>query len=132
MSHSSARRAQVEPLPALIAVAVVCLAISAYAGVTSNVLPEQSRYVPSEQVLADAIDEATPAGQIVVEPSLLDSISVAPAGFEMSVTVLAGDNMWRAGATNPPPNAEIASELVPIRIHPGEVVPGRFIVKVWS
>ena len=132
MSRSSARRAQVEPLPALVAVAVVCLAVGAYGVVRLRVLPASDGGAPAEQVLADAVDASTADGELVVEPPRLDAANTAPPGYEVTVTVTAANREWTAGASNPPPGAATASEPVPVRTRSGRVVPGRFVVEVWA
>jgi hypothetical protein len=131
MSRSSARRAQVEPLPALVAVAVVCLAVGAYGVARSNVLPTSEDRPPAEQVLDDARDAATADGDTVVHPRRLGTDDVAPAGYEVAVTVTAANRQWTAGASSPPPDAATTSEPVPVRMRSGRVVPGRFVVEVW-
>ncbi|WP_232687339.1 DUF7285 family protein [Halobacterium zhouii] len=132
MSRSSARRAQVEPLPALAAVAVVCLAVGAYGAVRLDVLPESENGAPAEQVLVDAVDAATADGDVVVDPSRLESQAVTPRGYAVAVTVTASGREWTAGASNPPSGAATASRPVPIRTRSGRVVPGRFVVEVWA
>ena len=132
MSRSSARRAQVEPLPALVAVAVVCLAVGAYGAVRLDVLPASDDGAPAEQVLTDAVDAATADGELIVDLSRLNSQGVAPPGYEVAVTLTAEHREWTAGASNAPPDAATASKPVPVRTRSGRVVPGRFVVEVWS
>ncbi|WP_336034842.1 DUF7285 family protein [Halobacterium yunchengense] len=132
MSRSSARRAQVEPLPAIVAVTVLCAAVATYGAVRADALSGLSGdRAPAEQVLADAVDATTPEGSVVVDPDRLTAADVAPAGFEASVTVTAGSHEWRAGAGSPPPNAATASQRAPVRVD-GEVRPGRVTAEVWS
>ncbi|AHG03110.1 hypothetical protein HALDL1_05535 [Halobacterium sp. DL1] len=130
MSRSSARRAQVEPLPALVAVAVLCLAVGAYASVRAGVAPVGGSGPPADAVLSETVDAATDSGSVVVTPRALRV--VAPPGYEATVTVTVGDQSWTAGASDPPPDAATASRRVPVRITPGEVNPGRLDVEVWS
>jgi hypothetical protein len=132
MSRSSAREAQVEVLPALVAVVVVCLAVGAYATVRADALPGVNEDAPADAVLADAVDEATPADAVVVEPGRLDAAAVAPSGYAVAVTVTAGDREWAAGPESPPPDAATASTRVPVRTGAGHVHPGRLTVEVWS
>jgi len=66
MSRSSARRAQVEPLPALVAVAVLCLAVGAYASVRAGVAPVGGSGPPADAVLSETVDAATDSGSVVV------------------------------------------------------------------
>ncbi|MUV61400.1 hypothetical protein [Halobacterium sp. CBA1126] len=130
MSRSSARRAQVEPLPALVAVAVVCLAVGAFATVRADVLPVAASDAPTEEVLADAVDAASPPDDVVVEPARLTA-SVVPAGYEANVTLTAGNREWTVGE-RPPPEAARASQRVPVRLADDRTRPGRLAVEVWS
>lgn len=132
MSHSSVRRAQVEPLPALVAVAVVCLAVGAYGVVRTDALPSTNDRPPAEQVLDDAVDAATADGDVVVDTTRIDDVDVAPSGYDTRVTVTAETTTWTAGASDPPPDAATASQPVPVRTRSGRVVPGRFVVEVWA
>lgn len=132
MSRSSARRAQVEPVPALVAVVVLCLAVSAFATVRADVLPGTETDAPANAVLTEAVDAATPHGSVAVRPSTLDVASVAPAGYEVTVTVTAGGREWTRGAENPPPDAASASRQVPVRVAPGTIRPGTLRVEVWT
>ncbi|MFB6270548.1 MAG: hypothetical protein ABEH83_11420 [Halobacterium sp.] len=131
MSRSSARRAQVEPLAAVVAVAVVCFAVGAYATVRADVLGPTTQDAPADQVLADAVDAATGAGSVVVAPTKLDIEDVAPEGYTAAVTVTAGDREWTAGPS-PPPDTATATKQVPVRVAPDTVRPGRLTVEVWS
>ncbi|MFC7177192.1 DUF7285 family protein [Halosegnis marinus] len=122
MSRSS-DRAQAEPLAALVAVAAVCLALSAYAGVVDDVLPREG---PSPEARLDAVaDDLAPAG--VVPPARVDSIPL-PEGTNVSLAV--GNRSWTRGPT-PPRVAASARRRVPVRVGPGRVVPGRLRVSVW-
>ncbi|GAA0282826.1 DUF7285 family protein [Halobacterium noricense] len=130
MSRSPAREAQVEPLPALVAVAVVCLAVGAFATVRADVLPVATGDAPTDEVLSDAVEAASPADTVVVVPERLDA-SVTPEGYEVNVTVTVGDREWAAGE-QPPPDAATASQRVPVRVEEGRTRPGRLTVEVWS
>ncbi len=130
MSRSSAREAQVEPLPALVAVAVVCLAVGAFATVRADVLPVATSDAPTDEVLSDAVDAASPTDAVVVAPDRLDA-SVAPESYEVNVTVTIRDREWAAGE-QPPPDAASASQRVPVRVGDGRVRPGQLTVVVWS
>lgn len=130
MSRSSARRAQVDPLAAVLAVAVVCFAVGAYATVRADALPPLDDHTPADQVLADTVDAATAQGSAVVEPQHVDTTGVAPDGYEVAVTVTAGEREWVAGPT-PPPDATTATRQIPVRLAPDTVRPGRLTVEVW-
>lgn len=130
MSRSSAREAQVEPLPALVAVAVVCLAVGAFATVRADVLPVATSDAPTDEVLSDAVEAASPTGSVVVTPQRLDA-AISPDGYAANVTVTAGDREWTAGG-QPPPDAATASQRVPVRVAEGRTEPGTLTVAVWS
>lgn len=131
MSRSSARRAQVEPVAAVVAVLALCLAIAAYGVVSAGVLPDSKSSAPASQVLDAAADAASTEGSVVVSPSRL-SADVAPVGYEAALRLSADDRTWTAGASDPPPEAASASRRVPVRVGPGDVVPGRLTVEVWE
>ncbi|MDH5021679.1 DUF7285 family protein [Halobacterium rubrum] len=132
MSRSSARRAQVEPVPAAVAVLALCLAIAAYGSVRAGVLPPADEgAAPAAQVLDDVDDAATPNGSLVVEPDRL-SVGPVPAGYEATVRLEAGDRSWTAGATQPAAEASTASRPVPVRVESSAVRPGRLTVVVWQ
>lgn len=132
MSRSSARRAQVEPLAALVAVAVLCLAVGAYGAVRADVLPAGDSDAPANAVLSETVDAATPQNSLVVDPQLLDAAAVPPPGYEATITVTTGNQTWRSGPDNPPADAASATRRVPVRVGPGSVRPGRVVVEVWS
>ncbi|SEW07235.1 DUF7285 family protein [Halobacterium jilantaiense] len=131
MSRWSARRAQVEPVAAVVAVLALCLALVAYGSVSAGVLPGPGASAPAGQVLDDAVDAATTEGSVVVSPSALSG-TVAPAGYQASVRLTADNRSWNTGADAPPPEAASASRRVPVRVAPGEVAPGRLTVAVWQ
>lgn len=131
MSRSSARRAQVEPVAAVVAVLALCLALAAYGAVGERVLPERGGSAPAAQVLDDAVGAATPAGSVVVSPTRLAG-GVAPAGYRVHVRLTAGERAWTAGASDPPPAAASAARRVPVRTAPGDVRPGELTVEVWT
>lgn len=127
MRRSSARRGQVEPIPALAAVLVIGTALSAYAvafGAAPFLDHERDRARP-------ALGQATAALRVegVVRPG---RVSRAAAGLPApaNVTVRAGGRAWHAGPT-PPANASAASRPVPVQVAPGRVLPGRVRVEVW-
>ena len=128
MSRSSGR-AQVEPIAALVAVAVVSLALGLYAGVLDSALPEQrDRHVP-ETALSAVEDCIAPAG--VVRPGRLPGGPAAgPTGYETNVTVTADGQRWTAGP-RPPATVGNASRRVSVRTAPARVVAGRLRVAVW-
>lgn len=132
MSRSSARKAQVEPLPALVAVTVICLAIGAFATVRADVALDPGGNAPATTVLADTVDSAPPTDSVVVDPAEIDPSTSGPSGYELNVVVEADGHEWSIGPSSPPPDAATASRPVPVRVEPGVVRPGRITVEVWS
>lgn len=132
MSRSSARRAQVEPVPALVAVVVLCLAVGAYATVRADVLPNGENDAPANAVLAETVDAATLNGSVVVNPTTLDVDSVVPEGYEVTITIVAGDHEWTHSTENPPPDAASDSRRAPVQVAPGTIRPGQIRVEVWT
>ncbi|MFB6153914.1 MAG: hypothetical protein ABEJ27_06645 [Halodesulfurarchaeum sp.] len=125
---SSARRAQVEPLPALVALAVFAMALSVYGVAFGNVLPasqETSGSAIGTKALA-AVTEGT-----VVRPGRLEAgVQSAPSGHRVAIVVRVEDRIWRAGPS-PPTDAHTISRTVIIRTADG-ARPGRIRVSTWT
>jgi len=134
-------RGAVLPIPALIAAAVVCLAISLYATTLHDRDPGPERSV-IRPATADALDAATESG--IVEPArLAGALTTIPAGYEANLTVRAEGERWSAGP-EPPGNvrasaggstsgdAEVRTRVVTVRVGPGQFRPGEFEVILWS
>lgn len=128
MSRSSRCRAQVEPLPALVGVAVVASALSLYAGAVPAVGPTTDR-LPTEPT-ADRVVAALGNGSVAHPGTVDDLQSLAPDGFRLHVSLRTADRNWQTGPT-PPDRAASAERSVPVRVGPGRVVPGRLTVVVW-
>jgi len=131
MSRSSARRAQVEPLPALVAVTVLCLALGTYGAVRADVVPGSDRDAPADAVLSETLDAAPPSDAVVVDPTGIDPSTLGPPGYDVAVTVTADGRDWALGPASPP-EAPTASQQAPVQVAPGDVRPGRVTVAVWS
>ncbi|WP_338727718.1 hypothetical protein [Haladaptatus sp. DJG-WS-42] len=128
MQRSSARRGQLDPVPALIAVVVVGLGMSLYAGVVTDFLPSQQ--VNPTPTLHQMSAQLQTNG--VVEPeTLTDLDSVGPAGYETNVTLETAAERWTRGPT-PPTNAVTARARVSIRVAPGCINPGWLTVRMWQ
>jgi hypothetical protein len=142
-------RGQTEPLAALVAVTVVCVAVSVYAGFLSGVVPE----LGEERSVGEATSERVWAA--ISEDALYDrgdplqdtvGAETLPQGYYVSITVTYVGNDGRlvsvAAETfdahgdptgvDPPPNAERHERPIPIRHGPGDVQPGTLWVVVWS
>lgn len=93
---SSARKAQVEPLPALLALAVFAIGLSLY-GVTLDGLPMGSDPTISDATMDIAV--GTLSEGPVVLPGRIDQVpNELPDGIE--VTLRAGDQTWQAGTAD--------------------------------
>ncbi|MFC6836505.1 DUF7285 family protein [Halomarina ordinaria] len=136
MSRSSARehsggarrRGQVEPLAALVALVVLCLAVGVYAGVVSDVLADGE---PGPTVAADRAAALVAPTGVAAPPDLPRALDAAPEGARLNATLVAGDRRWRVGPPAPP-GEPTASHPVSVRLAPGRVVPGTLRVVVWS
>lgn len=140
-------RAQSEPLAALLAVTVVCGAISLYAGVLGGVATESGSDRELAEPTADAvradlassgaIDAETTIGAAIEPDSLPEGASVS-----ITVTVVADDGRIKTVASaafdsagRPVTDSELGNHRrvtrpVPVRLRPGEVRPGRLVVEV--
>lgn len=149
ITQSSRRRAQSEPLAALIAVTVVCAALSLYAGTVTSVLPTLGSDRAVAEPAADSIWQDISDGSAYTAqtniPEVVDSATL-PAGYYVSVEVAIVDadgSLTRVGRatfdgagditnSNPPDNAERIERPVAVQVQPGDVRPGKFIVEVWE
>lgn len=130
MSHSSARSGMIEPLPALAAVLVVGLSLGLYADAIATVEPDRSESGSSEATLQSVYDAVSEDGAAL--PRRIPNASgVAPAGYEVNVTLAAGPHRWTAGPV-PPERAAEARRRTPVRIDRWTVQPGRLGVVVWT
>lgn len=132
MSRSSARRGQVEPVVALVALAVVCAGLSLYAGVLDGALVADDS--PSASTARSVAERArahlAPTG--VADPRRLDGVSeAAPEGYRVNATLACRDGEWTVGPGRPS-TAPRAVQRVSVRIAPGRVRPCRLAVGVWS
>lgn len=121
---SSASRAQVEPLPALVAVSAFVAALGIYAVAVHDVPLDTDRDVETS-ALSAVVESASTAG--VLEP---DAVTAdGPEGHEMAVVVRADGSEWESGPA-PPDDAESATTQVLVKTESGEQV-GRIRVWVW-
>lgn len=113
---SSARRAQVEPLPALLALAVFAIGLSLYGGTLEGVT------LPTDPEVSDATMTQTHGalseGTVVV-PDRMDTLDGAlPTGT--AVVLRADGQTWRWGPTLDDPE-QTRSRHVLVRTERGEV-----------
>lgn len=121
---SSCSRAQVEPLPALVAVSAFVAALGIYAVGFHDVSHDTERDVET-QALAAVVESATTAG--VLDPAAVPADG--PDGHEMAVVVRADGSEWTTGP-EPPEEARSATRQVLVGTDRGEQV-GRVRVWVW-
>lgn len=132
MSHSSASRAQMAPLVALVSVFVAVTVISLYTGVVGDVSPSPPDRDLARPGLERAVDTLS-SGGVVRPETLQDDIleTVRPAGSRARVTIEAGDRRWSEGPT-PPETADVAGRVVAVRVEPDTVRIGRIRVVIWQ
>jgi len=127
-------RGAVLPIPALIAAAVVCLALSLYATTLHDRDPGVDRSV-LRPATADALEAASDAG--VVAPSRLDAaLAAIPEGYEANLTLRAEGERWSTGPEPPggvsDTDTRAATRVVSVRVGQGQFRPGEFEVILWS
>ena len=135
MPFSTADRAAVEPVAALVAVAVVGLALGLYAGAFADAAPDEDR--SAAEASLDRAEEAITVGG-VVEPERLRRVE-AP-GTATAIELEADGERWSAAsgpdAPGPPgvrsPEAVVVAERrVTVRVAPGRNVRGTLRAVVW-
>ncbi|WP_254537314.1 DUF7285 family protein [Halomarina litorea] len=136
MSRSSARRAQVSPLAALVALLAVCAGVSLYAGTLDTSLHSLTGPDPTVRTVADrTLDTLAPTGVTtparLANRSLTAGAGAVPEGYRVNVTLVAGGERWQRGPAAPP-GAGRTVRALGVRLDPGRVVPGRLRVVVWS
>lgn len=130
MSRSSARRAQVEPVAALVAVFAVCTGLALYAAAVQGVLPGERSVSAAEPALTGVEEQLTTFG--VAEPDQLPATTAAaPDGYAMNVTLSAGEDRWTVGPS-PVGETETARQRTAVRTAPGIAREGRLRVEVWT
>ena len=129
MSPWSKRRAETEPLVAIVAVFAVAVGLVTYAGLLDTALPASTERNLARPALQEAYAELAPAG--VVEPKRLTTDTVdGPDGYRVRVTITTDRGDWNAGPSRQP-KATIASRPVSVRVRAGVNRPGRLSVAVW-
>jgi hypothetical protein len=129
----SSGKAATEPLAALVAVAVVCSAVSLYAGLLPVPQSTDRKATVAERLLDRVYDRMAETG--VVHPGRLGSAvpSRAQGRWRVNISVESGTATWRRGPS-PPAGAEglaTVTRRVSVRQPLGGVRPGRLRVVVW-
>lgn len=147
MSPSSAPeadRGQVQPLPALVAVLALTLALGAYADVTTS-LPSPTGPDGGPAVPALKRVEAAATTGALLDPTELDPTAAALDGYRVNVTLTTHGSHYAVGPS-PRAAAETAETTVAVSLAPtslaesnrndrtraSRVVPGTLRVEVWS
>jgi len=142
-------RGQTEPLAALVAVAVVCVAISIYAGFLSGLVPQLGEERSVAEGTSERVWHAISEDGLYNESApLVDEIAVEtlPQGHSVAITVtyVGEDGRLESIAAetfdahadpvslDPPADAERHERAIPIKRRPGDIQPGRLQVVVWS
>lgn len=130
MSPWSRRRAETEPLVAIVAAFAVAAGLATYAGVLDTTLTSTAtdREV-ADPTLQRAYAALAPSGITDPERLTLDALD-GPDGYRVRISVTTGESEWHAGP-DAPPGADVASRSVTVRVAPGVNRPGRLSVEVW-
>lgn len=131
----SSGRAGTEPLAALVAVAVVCSAVSLYAGMLPVPPSKDQRVAAAERLLDRVYDRTAETG--VVDPGRLGgavpSAEEWQGQWRVNVSVESGTATWHRGPSPPAETDSLAraTRRVSVRQPLGGVRPGRLRVVVW-
>ncbi|WP_396610432.1 hypothetical protein ACH9L7_09235 [Haloferax sp. S1W] len=135
MSLSSQHRGQLSPMSALVALVVVCVAVSGYATVLDRSLPTPERNLAPATL--DAVESALSDDAGIVEVSRLPAaLDACPDGYSCRLVVAVDDERHVGGTdaspTDVPHSADSATTQVSVRTHPGRVGFGTLRVEVWA
>ena len=131
----SSGKAGTEPLAALVAVAVVCSAVSLYASLLPFPPSEDRRAAAAETLLDSVYDRTAETG--VVHPGQLGRALPSEGRWQglwrVNISVESGTATWQRGPSPPPGADSVASATrrVSVRQPLGRVRPGRLRVVVW-
>lgn len=144
----ASERGQSEPLAALVAVSLVCLAVSSYVVLFTDTLgttgSDRAVSEPTadrvwQQLSTDAMVEADVPVQSALGPDTL------PEGYNVAVRItyighdgrrqaVIDQQFGRSGVATSltvPADTERTERPVTVRLGPGDKRPGRFVVEVW-
>ena len=141
-------RGQSEPLAALLSVAAVCVAVSAYAGIVADSIPKTESDRAVSEPAADSIWQEISENEIYDSSTDIESAlseSSLPQGYHVGVevTVVDGGSVVTVGSARfdetgtvataePPEGTEVTERPVSVRLPSGEIRPGRLTVEVWE
>ncbi|MGZ0748022.1 DUF7285 family protein [Haloparvum sp. AD34] len=120
-----------EPVAALVALTVVGIALSLYAGALADAAPDRDR--ERATLLFEAVhDDVVASG--VAYPTRLTVPEEAPSDADVGVALVTRNRSWTVGtadATRPfPETADVATSAVSVRVNPGETRAGELRVVV--
>ncbi len=143
-------RGQTEPIPALVAVAAVCLGVSLYAGYAADVLPGTSDRAVEETTLDTVWTELGEDGLYDPNADAVETLSreTLPDGYHVRVTVAVEDAQGDQRVVDrvridahgdgdpgsPSEDVRTASRSIPVvdQELPGDVDVGTLSVEVWE
>lgn len=129
MSRWSTRKAQIEPLAAIVAVFAVCAGLTAYASVLDAAVGGPAERNVAEPTL-ERVQHAVSAGGVVRPRALPSGLDAGPDGYSVNLTVTTDTAEWDAGPDRPPA-ADVDSRIVSVRLGPSRIRSGRLTVAVW-
>ncbi|MFB6114044.1 MAG: hypothetical protein ABEJ58_08085 [Halodesulfurarchaeum sp.] len=125
---SSDRRGQVEPLPALLALAVFAIGLSVYGTSLESSLHRGEPTVDDGDVrrVLESLESGT-----VVQPKRMSRLPMrTPSGEHVSVVLRADGRVWRSGPHRPERSATVSRRVLVAT--PSGVVAGRLRVSTWE
>lgn len=142
-------RGQSEPLAALVAVSLVCLAVSSYVVLFTDIVGTTGSDRAVGDTAADKIwDQLSTDGLVEADTSVRTTVGPAtlPEGYNVAVTVTYVDGNGkrksvlhqtfdRSGAPQSlsvPEDAKRIERPATVRVGPGDKRPGAFVVEVWQ
>ncbi|SDM10698.1 hypothetical protein SAMN04487949_0873 [Halogranum gelatinilyticum] len=125
-------RGQTEPVVALVALFAVCVGVSLYAGVLSDVTTSLGSERDVAGPTLDRVEHAISTTGILDPVREERALDAGPDGYGLHVSVRADGQRWTAGPTPPEDEAtQTASRRVGVRVGSGQIRPGRLQVVVW-
>lgn len=127
-------RAQLEPVPAVVAALVVVAALATYVGALDEAL---DRYGPERDLATralDAVGDHLRQDGAAIPSRLRTADSVAPSGRRLNVTLASAGRRWDVGPPVPDPTVRTvdrARRRIAVRRAPGRVRTGWLEVTVW-
>ncbi|MFB6235432.1 MAG: hypothetical protein ABEH81_11150 [Halopenitus sp.] len=122
-----------EPVAALVALTVVGIALSLYAGALVDASPDRER--DRAALLFEAVNDDVVSGG-VAHPTRLTVPDESPAEADVGVALVTRNDSWTAGTVDTsrpfPETADVATGAVSIRVGMGETRAGELRVVVPS